>query len=82
MFAAAFTVVQLAWDTWTTYRGIGGWEITKLIKSNANLIPTKATLINVSFHAPLPPPHPHTHTHQHLGASTSLLEEFPKYSDH
>ena len=61
-----FTVVQLAWDTWTTYRGIGGWEITKLIKSNANLIPTKATLINVSFHVPLPPPPPPTHTHTNI----------------
>ena len=29
MFAAAFRVVQLAWDARTTCRGIGEWETTK-----------------------------------------------------
>ena len=29
MFAAASRVVQLAWDAWTTCRGIGEWETTK-----------------------------------------------------
>ena len=71
-FATASRVVQLAWDARTTCRGIGEWEISKLNDK-------KFTLINYLFHAY---PHPLPHTHQRLGTSTSLLEEFPKYSDH